>query len=239
MMHIWDNVKTPQTQYIKEVEYGPNLAAIDSYYMFMLATKQFGPCGDGWGYDILEEDYKDVGPILSAEKEIGRRINHTVKVKLWYLVDSSSKPRTVTHYGTTKYTYFSSGYVVVDEEAPKKSLTDAIKKCLSMLGFCADVYMGKFQDSDYVSGVKSRQEAEKEVEEEERIRDLTQELRVYTSNEIKTLSAVPIASVDKLGETIKRKVKNKCLGAGINPDKFITRVQQEIESVKSNQQKSK
>ncbi|MFK8333452.1 hypothetical protein M2D63_026040, partial [Pseudomonas sp. BJa5] len=37
-----------------------------------------------------------------------------------------------------------------DGEAPKKSLTDAINNSLSMLGFRADVFLGIFDDRDYV-----------------------------------------------------------------------------------------
>ncbi|WP_434771820.1 hypothetical protein [Pseudomonas entomophila] len=40
--------------------------------------------------------------------------------------------------------------MTTDGEAPKKSLTDAIKKALSMLSFSADVFLGLFDDNAYV-----------------------------------------------------------------------------------------
>jgi hypothetical protein len=39
----------------------------------------------------------------------------------------------------------------VDDEAPKKSLTDAVGKCLSLLGFAADVHMGLWDGDKYTA----------------------------------------------------------------------------------------
>ena len=37
-----------------------------------------------------------------------------------------------------------------DEDAVKKAVTDGLTKCLSYLGFNADVFLGKFDDNKYV-----------------------------------------------------------------------------------------
>lgn len=44
----------------------------------------------------------------------------------------------------------------VDEDAFKKAMTDALTKGLSHLGFSADVYLGKFDDSRYVEEQRVR-----------------------------------------------------------------------------------
>ena len=38
-----------------------------------------------------------------------------------------------------------------DEEAPKKSITDAMTKCLSLLGFAAEIHLGLYDDNKYAS----------------------------------------------------------------------------------------
>ena len=38
-----------------------------------------------------------------------------------------------------------------DHDALKKAGTDALTKCLSYLGFNADIFMGKFDDNKYVA----------------------------------------------------------------------------------------
>jgi hypothetical protein len=85
---------------------------------------------------------------------------HTIKLKLWYL-DADGGIRTVSHYGHTDFVYKDSYGIKTDSEAPKKSLTDALKKCLSMLGFSADVFMGKFDDHLYLEEATNKAALEK------------------------------------------------------------------------------
>ena len=77
----------------------------------------------------------------------------------------------ITNYGQTMFvTQFRNGGIFTDEEAPKKTITDAITKCLSMLGFASDVHMGLFDDNKYVNDVRAR---EKEAESEGHPRSTT------------------------------------------------------------------
>jgi hypothetical protein len=39
---------------------------------------------------------------------------------------------------------------MVDEDAGKKSVTDGMVKCLSMIGFAGDIFSGRWDDSNYV-----------------------------------------------------------------------------------------
>ena len=52
----------------------------------------------------------------------------------------------------------------VDEDAPKKSLTDAIVKAASHLGVAANIFLGRWDDQKYVAEVNEeyrREEAER------------------------------------------------------------------------------
>ena len=68
------------------------------------------------------------------------------------------------------------GYFKVDEEYAKKVATDALTKGLSFLGFNADIFLGKYDDSKYVEGLKEEKRAEEqEANDEENARLAEQE----------------------------------------------------------------
>jgi hypothetical protein len=47
-----------------------------------------------------------------------------------------------------------NGVLFTDEDAPKKSVTDALTKALSMIGFAGDIFSGRWDDNRYVEGLK-------------------------------------------------------------------------------------
>lgn len=161
-LDLWLLVQQTDPKYTKEFNRGGGFkgTAINPTWLAKKATEAFGPCGIGWGLDILKEQLIE-GP--SAYNEAGQKVAtetiHTVLVQLWYV--HGGKTGKVIQYGQTtmvgknKYGWFT------DEEAPKKSLTDAMSKCLSLLGFASDVHMGLFDDNKYVN------EASKAVAEQQ------------------------------------------------------------------------
>jgi hypothetical protein len=48
----------------------------------------------------------------------------------------------------------SKNGLVVDDDAGKKSVTDGMVKCLSMIGFAGDIFSGRWDDSKYVEQVR-------------------------------------------------------------------------------------
>lgn len=136
------------------------------------ATEQFGPIGTGWGYEIVEERFDEGGVIMEKNEalgqnvEIGKHIMHTIRLKLWVMVDGNRSE--VEHFGHTPYVYKNKWGIQTDMEAPKKSLTDAIKKCLSMFGFSADVFLGLFDDREYVESQRERENVDKADNQAER-----------------------------------------------------------------------
>ena len=171
-LELWNALeKTPPSATKQAYVRGQRITSINGLYVVKRATEQFGPVGLGWGYEIIAEKYDDTFPIYDIEtkKEICVGKNHTIHLRLWYMRDGSKC--SVSHFGHTRYIYESKGAAFVDEEAPKKSLTDAIKKCLSMIGICADVFMGQFDDPEYVSMMSDIEKigtAESKVDETER-----------------------------------------------------------------------
>lgn len=88
---------------------------------------------------------------------------HKVRVKLWYRLDGVRGE--VVQFGQTTFVGRNRNGLFTDEEAPKKSLTDAMSKCLSLLGFSADVYLGRFDDNKYVSDLQQEFAEKHEAEQ--------------------------------------------------------------------------
>lgn len=151
-LRIWDQVEKTDTRYTKKAKVGgQEITSLNGTAMVMKATEIFGPVGIGWGWKILEERFDKGAEIFAGEGDkrivIAQELNHTIKIELWFVLDGQRG--TFEQYGCTPYLYKSKYGTTTDGEAPKKSLTDAIKKSLSMLGFNADVFLGLFDDSDY------------------------------------------------------------------------------------------
>lgn len=131
--------------------------AIKPMWTIQQATAFFGPVGIGWGYDILED------------REVHAQDGNAVwfsKVQVWFMeggekrftppqwggtIFIESKPAREWDEATQKMVPIKGGGMTmeIDDEAPKKSVTDGLTKCLSYLGFAADVHLGMFEDSKY------------------------------------------------------------------------------------------
>ena len=115
------------------------------YWIVQRLTEEFGPCGIGWGFTILGERFERFGDAESL---------HIAIVRLWYVMDG--KRGEFEQVGQTRASYMSAGTdtkpgrFIVDEDAPKKSVTDALVKCASYLGFAGDIFSGMWDDSKYV-----------------------------------------------------------------------------------------
>lgn len=205
-MKIWKQVETTDTKYTKAAKVGgQNITSLNGTAMIMKATELFGPVGIGFGWEVLEERF-DQGPAIYGGEGgavlLAHELNHTVKIRFWFKQDGERGE--FEQYGCTPYLYKSKYGTTTDGEAPKKSLTDAIKKSLSMLGFSADVFLGYFEDQDYVAQIQDEQriaeaedkEAEKERQKGERlayIKSVVDSLQAAQSkHELKKLHDVAI-----------------------------------------------
>jgi hypothetical protein len=92
--------------------------------------------GGKWGPEIVDEKY-----VPGAEGTV----IHVLRINLRHPEGALPSYGQTTFVGQNKHGPFT------DEEAPKKSLTDAITKALSMLGFSADVFLGLYDDNKYVN----------------------------------------------------------------------------------------
>jgi hypothetical protein len=151
-MSIWNKVCETDKEHTKTFQRGGGFkgTSINQTYQVKRATELWGPIGDKWGFVIAEEAWVDGAPLIENGNVVGREVVNVVTIRLWYPGEGGEKAY-VEHKGQTifvgknKYGYFT------DEEASKKSVTDGLSKCLAMLGFSADIYLGLWDDNKYVN----------------------------------------------------------------------------------------
>lgn len=140
-MKLWDSVCVTDPAAVKPItgkQYKGN--SPKPYWVIRRATETFGPCGIGWGVDVVSERF---------ERLTETDVLHVAMVRVWYML--GDKRGHIEQMGQTKACYkTSAGGMMVDEDAPKKSVTDGMVKCLSMIGFAGDIFSGQWDDSKYV-----------------------------------------------------------------------------------------
>jgi hypothetical protein len=151
---IWHALERTDPAHVKEITgkaYRGNSPR--PHYVIRKLTEQFGPIGVGFGWTVMEDKYVDGVP-----HEDGTEKMHEVRIRFWHTAPENC----FESYGGTKALYkTSSGKWMSDEDAAKKSLTDAITKAASWLGVAADIFMGQWDDSGYVAELRREARAEK------------------------------------------------------------------------------
>ncbi|NWC11909.1 hypothetical protein HX776_24285 [Pseudomonas agarici] len=189
-MQIWDRVEKTDTRFTKEAKVGgQQITSLNGTAMIMKATEVFGPVGIGFGWRVSEERFDKGAEMFVGEGDkrasLGFELNHTVKILFWFKIDGERGE--LEQYGCTPYLYKSKFGTTTDGEAPKKSLTDAIKKSLSMLGFSADVFLGMFDDRDYVQQRQEEEAIEQAIDKDAEIAKQQQERLDYIKSVIENL----------------------------------------------------
>ena len=189
-MRVWEKVQTTDTRYTKDAKVGgQQITSLNGTAMIMKATEVFGPAGIGFGWTVAEERFDKGAEMFSGEGDkrvsLGHELNHTIKITFWFVLDGQRGE--IEQYGCTPYLYKSKFGTTTDGEAPKKSLTDAIKKSLSMLGFSADVFLGMFDDRDYVQQRQEEQAIEQAVDKDAELAKQQQERLDYIRSVIETM----------------------------------------------------
>lgn len=156
-LKLWDAVSRTDPASTKNFSRSGGFkgTAISPMYLIHKATSLWGPMGEKWGVRIVSDKVIDGGPLIHETLGVvGCERVHQVQIELIYPAGTVPAFGQTIMVGKNKYGFFT------DEDAPKKSLTDALTKALSWLGFSSDVHMGRFDDVKYVEAVR------KEIAEE-------------------------------------------------------------------------
>lgn len=218
-MKVWNQVEKTDPQYTKAAKVGgQNITSLSGTAMIMKATEVFGPAGIGFGWNVIEERFDQGAEIISGEGDkrlsLGFELNHTVKILFWFKLDGERGE--IEQYGCTPYLYKSKYGTTTDGEAPKKSLTDAIKKALSMLGFSADVFLGMFDDRSYVEQRQEEEAADQAIAQAAEAERIREERLTYLKGVVTTMQeAKSFAEVKNAHDKAVRLLTTKNDQAGV------------------------
>ncbi|ENW0010443.1 hypothetical protein ACFK9H_002607 [Salmonella enterica] len=221
-LELWKNVFKTDERFTTAFSVNGGGTSINGTYMTMIATREFGPKGIGWGVDILEERFDNGAPITRTVKGtdgnntwelipdgVGGVLtekHHVIKIRLWYIRNSVRGEE--ISFGCTPYIYGSKYGPICDGEATKKSLTDATKKALSALGFCADIFMGLYDNPEYRQKNKAEfalKNASENAEDAVRVRQELDDKLTRVANTI--ASAVSENEINKVYSSIAREAE--------------------------------
>tara|TARA_R100000541_G_C1884874_1_gene82802 strand:- start:396 stop:1139 length:744 start_codon:yes stop_codon:yes gene_type:complete len=129
---LWNKVEKTNPAHTKKLKFGRAITAIDPYRQIKNATEAFGPVGVGWGWSVERIEYLPTNELA-------------VLIRMWH----TKKENTFDQWGQASL-YTDKAESKKDTDCFKKATTDGITKCLSFVGFNADVFLGKFEDNKYV-----------------------------------------------------------------------------------------
>lgn len=244
---LWESAERTDPTFTKENKYATGgSTSINTTYMFKRATEIFGPVGIGWGYEIVGDTITDgatktYGPQESPKTMVDKI--HTLHIRFWYVQDG--KRGEFDQYGHTDFVTLSSkGIVHTESEPQKKSLSDAIKKSLSMLGFSADIFLGLYDDQQYVESVRRDIRADGAEEKIDREAEKVVEYREWVESQIELIngatngSAVSLYSKKAIRVLAERMSHNRITKQ--QHDKGVRAIQQATdEAAKKFEQKKK
>ncbi len=181
------------------------------YWLVKRATETFGPCGQGWGIEIIQQGFQQ----CNAETMM-----HYATVRVWYMQDG--KKCSVEHMGGTMAMYkANNGKMIYDEDAPKKSVTDAMVKALSFIGFAGDIFSGiwddwKYQEMAAAHYNEQKQQSQQQAPQQQKPKDNRTQEQIYNDalNAIKDAQETNIlnAAMKKFkGTNFEVSITNACL----------------------------
>lgn len=179
-LKLWEQVCTTDPAKTSQIGFGESKGktSVNPQYRIKMATEHLGPIGIGWGYEIKEERFDNGAAVFDADgNHSDFELVHTIRLELWYMLDGERG--TVQQYGHTPYKYLKAdgSKWITDKEYAKKTLTDALGKCLSMLGFNSDIYEGEYDSAAYVSAIADEFEIKNATDQEAKRIEKEQEYR--------------------------------------------------------------
>ena len=213
-LEIYEKVRQVPAEAKKEITNGKlkGKTDINPMWRIKVLTEQFGPCGFGWYYKILEK---------RIEKGDANTIAAFVDIELYVKKeDNWSQPIPGTG-GSAFVQYFkSAGYSETNDECFKMALTDALSVSCKALGIGADVYWQadatKYTKSEKVDAEDGKKPVTKKAEPQPCTAEQVIEINhLYSTDDVKKI--LTYYKVDELSQlssidavvVIARKKKQK------------------------------
>lgn len=160
-LKLWNQISKTDPTYTKQAKKGQfHFTAVAPMYQYLKATEIFGAQGIGWGVEPDSERFE----LQTIEDTVLLHYDATLFYKL------NGEIGRLPIHATEKVAYMTNGaksYLKVDDEVRKKVVTNAKTKGLSELGMCADIFLGEFDNYEYLETRKAEAELEKAEKSEE------------------------------------------------------------------------
>lgn len=219
-MSLWHQAYKTDPTYTKNYKGvgGFQGTSITGLYIVQRATEIFGPIGKSWGFEIIKDEFISGGPLIHPELGVvGTEQSHSILINMWAFYNGNKLE--AQHFGATPHVYINKYGIVTEHDVKKKSLTDAIKKALTMFGFSADVYLGLHDNESYVEHL---QVDYTEKKREEYDAELLAKQREYEDWKVKAIrqifNANQMSELEGLFKSAVRKAKYR------NDDDFIKNI---------------
>jgi hypothetical protein len=210
-LKLWDFVSVTETKYTKKAKKGAhNFTSITPMSQFKKATEAFGIQGIHWGIKIGSEVF--------TEQAIGTTnlLNYDAILYFTYGGERGEIPV----HATEKLSYQTqgaNGYLKIDDEVRKKVVTNAKTKGLSELGFNADIFMGQFDDPNYVEYIRYEQQINDSENKQDEIKIKTDELNDWCKKSVGLYSTIPNKrALDLILVQHKNKLQGRCNLLGLD-----------------------
>jgi hypothetical protein len=174
---IWDKVKKTDPKYTKDSSFGRKQTSIAPQYQIQEATKIFGPYGKGWGFKTCDLDLTHLDSLNLV----------LVRAVFFFVIDGEESSFVINNSWPVKIVKKRGSELSPDEDFAKKAETNTMSKALSRLGFSADIFMGEFDDKEYVDIVANEFAIEKA---DDKIEEAARQQLEYRDNCIKQVNAI-------------------------------------------------
>ena len=152
-LKLWHSVEKTNPAYTKNAKVsGREITAIAPQYQIMQVTEQFGVYGEKWGFKNINLSY-----------ELVEKCNLVVFKGTFFF------PNGEFEIINSAKLYMDRANTMVDSDFAKKIETDTLTKAISKLGFNADIFMGKFDDTKYVEEMKEEFKSPEEKAKQEAV----------------------------------------------------------------------
>jgi hypothetical protein len=145
---LWDQLKETDPKFTKRVAFGRKFTTIDAMWQVKRMTEIFGPVGKDWSYRTETKFVGEMPIVCICEVTI-----------IWneQVIEGKRSIHKEHCYGPVPgcATLLKENNRV-DEDAPKKAMTDGMTKAFSHLGLSADVFMGAFDNIKYLSKLEEK-----------------------------------------------------------------------------------
>lgn len=196
---FYKSVAKTNPKYVKTRKTGGRtVSSIDPQYQTENVTKEWGLYGKGWGI-------KD--GVLTT-RMIGTTEIMTLNGVFWF-------PDGAFSYAVSDKSFYmsKSGNEVIDTDIEKKLYTQFKSKCLSLLGFNSDIYIGMFEDSNYVNemvGTFTLIDPTQRVELSQMLQDSKADLGKFNETfGIDTLADLPIKEYQRAKAMLQSKLNKQ------------------------------